>query len=78
MKLLVVLLAVLAVVAAEEEFDFANARPIQDFPFFHERFPAFKTISEGTGFGNGGRIVNGQIATPGQFPYQVICFINDY
>lgn len=70
MKLLVVILSVLAVAAAEPEFDFANARPIEEFPEFQARFPAFKAIRS-IGGGAGGRIVGGEVATPGQFPYQV-------
>lgn len=67
MKFLIVFAAVLAFAAAEVEFDFANARPIEDFPFFQERFPQFKRVGSGTG----SRIVGGEIAQPGQFPYQV-------
>lgn len=70
MKFLVVILAVVASAAAEEvKYDFANAKPIADFPFFQEKFPQLKSFSRG---GSGGRIVGGEIATPGQFPYQVI------
>lgn len=70
MKLLVVILAVVACAAAEEvKYDFANAKPIADFPFFQEKFPQLKSFSRG---GAPGRIVGGEIAAPGQFPYQVI------
>lgn len=70
MKYLIVFAAVLAFAAGEGEFDSANVRPIDDFPFFQATIPQFKrnTID---GSGTGSRINGGNMADLEDFPYLV-------
>lgn len=70
MKYLNVFAAVLAFAVGEGELDFANARPIEDFPFFQALYPQFKRNTT-DGYETGSRINGGNVAQQGRFPYQV-------
>jgi chymotrypsin len=75
MKLLIVLvLVLLAISKAEEEIDWKNVKPISHFREYWtvRGLVSPKNIVEPLKEkGISGRIVGGQIARPGQFPYQV-------
>lgn len=61
-------LAVLAVTEADlRSRNFSNIQPIEDFPLLQEKYPDVKYV----GSLESSKIVGGNIAEPGQFPYQV-------
>ena len=70
MKTFVLLVGLLAVASAEWiEIDWSQVRPIEEFDHYWERLPAEMQIYRKMLPSH--RIVNGQEATPGQFPYQI-------
>ncbi|XP_040160553.1 brachyurin-like [Anopheles arabiensis] len=70
MKTFVLLVGLLAVASAEWiEIDWSQVRPIEEFDHYWERLPAEMQIYRKMLPTH--RIVNGQEATPGQFPYQI-------
>lgn len=71
MKFLIVLIAALAAVALAEE----EARPIiERLLMYPDKYPLFAELYQTNV--RQGRIVGGQIASPGQFPHQVALFLN--
>ncbi|XP_050097684.1 chymotrypsin-like [Anopheles aquasalis] len=70
MKGFVVLVALFAVVSAKWiDIDWSKVRPIEEFDHYWARLPAEMQIYRHAS--PSPRIVGGQEATPGQFPYQV-------
>lgn len=75
MKFLIVLfLACLSVSNAEDEIDWTRVKPISHFPEYwtiRGLIPPKEIHESHTDTEISGRIVNGQVAQHGQFPYQV-------
>ncbi|XP_053664632.1 brachyurin-like [Anopheles marshallii] len=70
MKTFVLLVGLLAVASAEWiDIDWSKVRPIEEFDHYWARLPAEMQIYRKMVPSH--RIVNGQEATPGQFPYQI-------
>ncbi|XP_053666779.1 brachyurin-like [Anopheles marshallii] len=70
MKTFVLLVALFAVASAEGiDIDWSQVRPIEEFDHYWERLPAEMQIYRKLIPTH--RVVNGQEATPGQFPYQI-------
>ncbi|XP_053665069.1 brachyurin-like [Anopheles marshallii] len=70
MKTFVLLVALFAVASAEWiDIDWSKVRPIEEFDHYWERLPPEMQIYRKMLPTQ--RIVNGQEATPGQFPYQI-------
>jgi secreted trypsin-like serine protease len=70
MKFLVLLIAFVAAAAAENiEVDWSMVKPIREMPGFWDNKPAILQ-ARGKSYIRDRRIVNGEIATPHQFPYQ--------
>lgn len=59
--------------AASAEIDWANVKPVTMMDGFWEGRDS--SLMKGFGAQRNGRIVNGEIAAPHQFPYQVRIFI---
>uniref|UniRef100_A0AAG5D413 Peptidase S1 domain-containing protein n=1 Tax=Anopheles atroparvus TaxID=41427 RepID=A0AAG5D413_ANOAO len=70
MKSFALLVVLLAVASAEWiDIDWSQVRPIEEFDHYWARLPAELQIYRNVR--PSGRITNGQVATPGQFPYQI-------
>ncbi|XP_035918114.1 brachyurin-like [Anopheles stephensi] len=70
MKTFVLLVGLLAVASAEWiDIDWSTVRPIEEFDHYWARLPA--DMQKYRQMLPSHRIVNGQEATPGQFPYQI-------
>ncbi|KFB45036.1 AGAP005669-PA-like protein [Anopheles sinensis] len=70
MKTFALLVGLLAVASAEWiDIDWSKVRPIEEFDHYWARLPAELQIYRH--MRPSARIVNGQEATPGQFPYQI-------
>ncbi|XP_052894132.1 brachyurin-like [Anopheles moucheti] len=70
MKTFVLLVGLLAIASAEWiDIDWSKVRPIEEFDHYWERLPAEMQIYRKMLPSH--RVVNGQEATPGQFPYQI-------
>ncbi|XP_035913539.1 brachyurin-like [Anopheles stephensi] len=69
MKSFVLLVALFAAASANIDIDWSKVRPIEEFDHYWERLPAEMQIYRKMLPSH--RIVNGQEATPGQFPYQI-------
>jgi hypothetical protein len=69
MKVFVILLLA---VAASAEIDWANVKPVMEMDgFWDNRDPSLQKSFVPAKAQRNGRIVNGDIAAPHQFPYQV-------
>lgn len=53
------------------KIDWSLVRPISEFPHVAKRIEDLTEGKTGYNSGSNQRIVGGQIASPGQFPYQV-------
>ncbi|XP_049540826.1 brachyurin-like [Anopheles darlingi] len=70
MKTFVLLVALFAVASAEWiDIDWSKVRPIEEFDHYWARLPAEMQVYRNAVASH--RIVGGQEATPGQFPYQI-------
>ncbi|XP_050075229.1 brachyurin-like [Anopheles maculipalpis] len=69
MKSFALLVALFAVASANIDIDWSKVRPIEEFDHYWARLPAEMQIYRKMMPSH--RIVNGQEATPGQFPYQI-------
>ncbi|XP_035913537.1 brachyurin-like [Anopheles stephensi] len=74
MKSFVLLVALFAAVSANIDIDWSKVRPIEEFDHYWARLPAELQIYRYARPSH--RIVNGQEATPGQFPYQIALLSN--
>jgi chymotrypsin len=76
MKLFVVLFALIAAVVADDfiEIDWSRVRPAREMATFWKNRPAVLSVNGKSFVRDRKRIVNGQIATPHQFPYQAAVF----
>ncbi|XP_050075226.1 brachyurin-like [Anopheles maculipalpis] len=74
MKSFVLLVALFAVASANIDIDWSKVRPIEEFDHYWARLPAEMQIYRKMMPSH--RIVNGQEATPGQFPYQIALLSN--
>lgn len=72
MKLLAVLVAAFAVASADSLVDWSNVKPVTQIEgFWDVHKQAFFSSPAKIARSRNGRIVNGEIAAPHQFPYQV-------
>uniref|UniRef100_A0A182JG28 Peptidase S1 domain-containing protein n=1 Tax=Anopheles atroparvus TaxID=41427 RepID=A0A182JG28_ANOAO len=75
MKSFALLVVLLAVASAKSiDIDWSQVRPIEEFDHYWARLPAEMQIYRSQR--PSGRITNGQVATPGQFPYQIALLSN--
>lgn len=59
---------------ASAEINWKNVKPVMDVDgFWQGRDPDLARAYQAEKLDRGGRIVNGEVATPHQFPHQVSC-----
>uniref|UniRef100_A0A182RL94 Peptidase S1 domain-containing protein n=1 Tax=Anopheles funestus TaxID=62324 RepID=A0A182RL94_ANOFN len=71
MKTFVLLIGFLTIASTEWiDIDWSKVRPVEEFDHYWNRLPAELQVYRKMRLSN--RITNGQVATPGQFPYQTV------